>query len=111
MHAAQVRGLAFTCLSDFTEPQPFWRITNNTGSTSKIISHALTIPDESFKQILLEPNAEVIWISIEEALFVSWINKDERSIWHKMFILTLNNIVSASAAEQERYILKDIFDD
>lgn len=45
MHAAQVRGFAFTCLSDFTEPQPFWRITNNTGSTSKIISHALTIPD------------------------------------------------------------------
>ncbi|EBM2003792.1 MULTISPECIES: hypothetical protein [Enterobacteriaceae] len=111
MHAAQVRGLAFTCLSDFTEPQPFWRITNNTGSTSKIISHALTIPDESFKQFLLEPNAEVIWISVEKALFISWINKDERSIWHDIFTSTLNNIVLASGAEQERYILNDIIVD
>lgn len=109
MHAAQVRGLAFTCLSDFTEPQPFWRIT--TGSTSKIISHALTLPDDDFKQLLLETNAEVDWISVEKALFDAWINKDERAIWHKAFTSVLKNIVLASGAEQERYILNGILDD
>lgn len=105
MHAAQVRGLAFTCLSDFIEPQPFWRIT--TGSTSKIISHALTLTDEEFKELLLKPYAGVIWISIENALFQRWENKDERTIWHKVFISVLNNIVCASDAEQERYTLND----
>lgn len=105
MHAAQVRGLTFTSLSDFTEPQPFWRIT--TGSTSKIISHALTLTDKEFKELLLKPYAGVIWISIENALFQRWENKDERTIWHKVFISVLNNIVCASDAEQERYTLND----
>lgn len=105
MHAAQVRGLAFNCLSDFTEPQPFWRIT--IGSTSKIISHALTLTDKEFKELLLKPYTDVVWISIEKALFQTWENKDERTIWHTVFISVLNNIVCASDAEQERYTLND----
>lgn len=111
MHAAQVRGLAFTSLFDFCEPQPFWCITNGSSSASKIISHALTLPDDDFKQLLLETNAEVDWISVEKALFDAWINKDERAIWHKAFTSVLNNIVLASGAEQERYILNGILDD
>lgn len=105
MHAAQVRGLAFNCLSDFTEPQPFWRIT--IGSRSKIISHALTLTDKEFKKLLLKPYTDVVWISIEKALFQTWENKDERTIWHKVFISVLNNIVCASDVEQERYTLND----
>ena len=105
MHAAQVRVLAFNCLSDFTEPQPFWRIT--IGSTSKIISHALTLTDKEFKKLLLKPYTDVVWISIEKALFQTWENKDERTIWHKVFISVLNNIVCASDVEQERYTLND----
>ena len=105
MHAAQFRGLAFNCLSDFTEPQPFWRIT--IGSTSKIISHALTLTDKEFKKLLLKPYTDVVWISIEKALFQTWENKDERTIWHKVFISVLNNIFCASDVEQERYTLND----
>lgn len=108
MHAAQVRGLAFTCLSDFTEPQPFWKMIDKGDSTSKIISHALTIPDESFKQLLLDPDANIIWASVEDVLFQKWENKSERMIWHKIFTLSLNNIILASDAEQERYILNDV---
>lgn len=107
MHAAQVRGLAFTCISDLTEPQPFWQITSNTGSTSKIISHALTLTDKEFKELLLKPYTDVVWISIEKALFQTWENKDERTIWHTVFISVLNNIVCASDAEQEKYTLND----
>ncbi|EPY4089236.1 hypothetical protein ACXDGI_002479 [Klebsiella quasipneumoniae] len=107
MHAAQVRGLTFTSLSDFTEPQPFWKMITNGGFKNKIISHALTIPDESFKKYLLEPRAKVVWISVEEALFLAWMNKDERAIWHKAFTSVLKNIVLASDAEQERCMLND----
>lgn len=107
MHAAQIRGLTFTSLSDFTEPQPFWQMTNDSGSGNKIISHALTIPDDDFRQLLSDPNAEVIWISVEEALFIKWDNKDGRAIWHLIFTSALNNMVLASDAEQERHMLDD----
>jgi hypothetical protein len=108
MHAAQIRGLTFTSLSDFTEPQPFWQMNNDSGSANKIISHGLTIPDDDFRQLLSEPNAEVIWLSIEEALFKKWDNKDGRTIWHLVFTSALNNMVLASEAEQERHMLDDI---
>lgn len=107
MHAAQVRGLAFTCLSDFTEPQPFWCITNGNGSASKIISHALTLPDDDFKQILLEPNAEVVWISVEKALFMEWDSKNGRTIWHLAFSSVLKNIILSTNAEEEKNMLND----
>ncbi|ECX8093951.1 hypothetical protein ACNF5A_000813 [Kosakonia cowanii] len=107
MHAAQVRGLAFTCLSDFTEPQPFWCINNGNGSASKIISHALTLPDDDFKQILLEPNAEVVWISVEKALFMEWDSKNGRTIWHLVFSSVLKNIILSTNAEEEKNMLND----
>ncbi|CRY10855.1 hypothetical protein [Yersinia enterocolitica] len=113
MHAAQVRGLAFKSLTNFCEPQPFWQVTDKSGSTaqSKILSHALTIPDDEFKKNLLEANADVVWISIENALFQKWKNKEERIIWHKIFTSTLDNIARASESEQERYTLNDVFDE
>ncbi|EEE2763622.1 Uncharacterised protein [Salmonella enterica subsp. diarizonae] len=106
MHAAQVRGLAFTCLSDLTEPQPFWQITNNTGSTSKIISHALTTPDDIFRQLLEEPNKKVIWTSIEEALFMDWINVDERKKWNDLFNEVLNYLIKSSNAALEKQTIE-----
>ncbi|RRO01055.1 hypothetical protein [Pectobacterium aquaticum] len=115
MHAAQVRGLAFKSLLDFCQPQPFWQVSEKINSTataqSKILSHALTIPDDDFKKNLLEPNADVVWISIENALFQKWENKEERIIWHEIFTSTLDNITRASESEQERYTLNDVFDE
>ena len=113
MHAAQVRGLAFKSLLDFCEPQPFWQVSDKINSTaqSKILSHALTIPDDEFKKNLLEANADVVWISIENALFQKWKNKEERIIWHEIFTSTLDNIARASESEQERYTLNAVFDE
>lgn len=78
MEAAQVRGLAFTCLTDFTKPEPFWAIDN------KIYSHALTIPDDRFKELLTTSHAEVIWISVEDVLFKDWHNVGVRQKWHEL---------------------------
>ncbi|EKN6046507.1 hypothetical protein PCO86_09280 [Pectobacteriaceae bacterium CE70] len=111
MHAAQVRGLAFKSLIDFCEPQPFWKIANNSKDINLIISHALIISDDDFKKILLEPNADVVWISIENALFQKWKIKEERNIWNEIFTSTLDNIARASESEQERYTLNDVFDE
>ncbi|EMG7927249.1 hypothetical protein V5L08_004207 [Enterobacter hormaechei] len=104
MHAAQIRGLTFTSLSDFTEPQPFWQMTNNSGSANKIISHALTIPDDDFRQLLSD--AEVNWISIEEALFLDWINVDERKKWNELFNEVLNYLIKSSNAALEKHTIE-----
>lgn len=48
MHAAHVRGLAFTSLKDFVEPQPFWADSDD----NKIIGQILTLPDNAFKDCL-----------------------------------------------------------
>lgn len=104
MHAAQIRGLTFTSLSDFTEPQPFWQMTNNSGSANKIISHALTIPDDDFRQLLSD--AEVNWISIEEALFLDWINVDERNKWNELFNEVLNYLIKSSNAALEKQTIE-----
>lgn len=110
MHAAQVRGLAFNSLLDFCKPQPFWQVTDKSSSRdkSKILSHALTIPDDDFKKKLLEPNADIVWISIEEALFNEWQTADERQKWNDIFKEFLNEIISASNAAQEKHILNAI---
>ncbi|HCU2336432.1 TPA: hypothetical protein OUJ99_004777 [Klebsiella aerogenes] len=106
MHAAQVRGLTFTSLSDFTEPQPFWQMNTNGGSKNKIISHALTTPDDIFRQLLEEPNKKVIWTSIEEALFMDWINVDERKTWNDLFNEILNDLIKSSNAALEKQTIE-----
>ncbi|EIZ5886398.1 hypothetical protein MPS87_002423, partial [Salmonella enterica] len=65
MEAAQVRGLAFNSLIDFTIPQPFWQIDNELDSDNKnkILSHALRTPEERFKIYLAEKYIKIVWIS------------------------------------------------
>ncbi|MEX2944041.1 hypothetical protein [Serratia fonticola] len=106
MHAAQIRGLTFASLSDFTEPQPFWQMITNGCSKNKLISHALTTPDDIFRQLLEEPNKKVIWTSIEEALFMDWINVDERKRWNELFNEVLNYLIKSSNAALEKQTIE-----
>ncbi len=108
MHAAQVRGLAFTSLSDFCEPQPFWCIINDSGSSSKIISHALILPDDDFKQLLSEPDNEVVWISVEEAIFMDWNDVIERKKWNDLFNDVLTYLIKSSNIVLEKQQIETI---
>lgn len=109
MHAAQVRGLAFNSLMDLCEPQPFWNIKILPENNWRLVSHALTIYEEDFKNLLLEPNADIVWLSIEEALFQVWQTADERQKWNDIFKEFLNEIISASNAAQEKHLLNLTF--
>ncbi|ESJ59720.1 hypothetical protein CFSAN001079_06607, partial [Salmonella enterica subsp. enterica serovar Ohio str. CFSAN001079] len=99
MEAAQVRGLAFTSLVDFIEPEPFWTIDN------KIYSHVLTVSDEIFKELLNTTRAEVIWISVEKVLSEDWHTVRERQRWNNFFVGVMTGLVDACVAEQERHVL------
>lgn len=105
MHAAQVRGLSFNSLTNLCEPQPFWNVKISPDNNWRLVSHALTIHEGDFIKLLLEPNADIVWLSVEEALFNEWQNADERKKWNDIFIEFLNSIISASNAAQEKHML------
>ncbi|ECW1407058.1 hypothetical protein F6612_12335 [Salmonella enterica] len=111
MEAAQVRGLAFNSLIDFTIPQPFWHIDNSTElqNRNKILSHALRTPDERFILYLKEEHINVIWISIEEALLLDWTDLTERQVFNDAFVEFLSNLIQLSTATQENLALNNIF--
>ncbi|EFL4478255.1 hypothetical protein K7A37_20565 [Escherichia fergusonii] len=103
MEAAQVRGLAFTSLVDFIEPEPFWTIDN------KIYSHALTVSDEIFKELLNTTRAEVIWISVEKVLSEDWHTARERQRWNDLFVGVMKRFIEACEVEQEKHAIREIF--
>ncbi|EIF2350288.1 hypothetical protein LFR65_004465, partial [Escherichia coli] len=98
MKAAQVRGLAFNSLIDFTIPQPFWQINNSAElqNRNKILSHALRTPDERFKLYLTEERVHIVWVSIEEALSWDWTDLNERQVFNDSFVELLNNLIQLS---------------
>ncbi|HGX6042941.1 TPA: hypothetical protein ACNE4P_003078, partial [Escherichia coli] len=98
MKAAQVRGLAFNSLIDFTIPQPFWQINNSAElqNRNKILSHALRTPDERFKLYLKEERVHIVWVSIEEALSWDWTDMNERQVFNDSFVELLNNLIQLS---------------
>mgnify|MGYP000721356576 CR=1 FL=1 len=88
MQAAQVRGLTFNSLIDFTLPQPFWHLDEyiESDNRNKILSHALRTPEERFKLYLKEEHINVIWISIEKALTYDWTDVNERKVFNDSFV-------------------------
>ncbi|MEQ0255570.1 hypothetical protein [Klebsiella sp. CN_Kp116] len=111
MEAAQVRGLAFNSLIDFTLPQPFWHIDNSAElqNRNKILFHALRTPEERFKLYLNEERVHIVWVSIEEALSWDWIDLNERQVFNDSFVEYLNNLIQLSNSAQETLELKCIF--
>ncbi|WP_097433950.1 hypothetical protein [Escherichia coli] len=110
MQAAQVRGLAFNSLIDFTIPQPFWRIDNSAElqNRNKILSHALRTPEERFKIYLAEKHINIVWISVEEALLLDWTDLSERQVFHDSFVNFLSNLIQLSTSAQENLVLNNI---
>mgnify|MGYP003205253535 FL=1 len=103
MEAAQVRGLAFNSLSDFTIPQPFWHIDKdiNSNNRNKILSHVLITPEDKFKIYLAEKHVNIIWMSIEEALLLEWTDLNERQVFNDLFVSFLSNLIQISTSAQE----------
>ncbi|EGL0892626.1 TPA: hypothetical protein JZG45_003239 [Escherichia coli] len=111
MEAAQVRGLAFNSLSDFTIPHPFWHIDKdiNSNNRNKILSHVLITPEDKFKIYLAEKHVNIIWMSIEEALLLEWTDLNERQVFNDLFVNFLSNLIQISTSAQENLILNDVF--
>lgn len=118
MEAAQLRGLTFSTLPSLLEEQPFWILTTHSkskgtmgrGEVSEslevIADHVFTIPGDKFSKLLQDPNAEVQWISLDEAMSRPWANDEARQPFHEAYTKVLQQSIDRSAAQQEAAILR-----
>ncbi|ECU8979877.1 TPA: hypothetical protein ACHF2V_002193 [Citrobacter farmeri] len=110
MHGAQVRGLAFTSLTDFIEEHPFIvrnkiiqkrKIKRLGVSKSEteiyddvILGHILCVEETVLTGELSNNGLQVIWISIEEALKKHWEHNDDKNVFLKCFKLCAEEIIT-----------------
>lgn len=109
MHGAQVRGLVFTSLIDFTEEHPFV-ITNKIIRKSKrkrlgignlesvlyddvLLGHVLCVEEEILAEKISNKDFKVIWISVEEALKKHWEHNDNKNAFLKCFKFCSEEII------------------
>lgn len=122
MQAAQVRGLAFTSLIDFTKEHPFV-ITNKIIRKSKIkrlgvrdsdteiyddviLGHILCVEETVLTSQISNNDLKVIWISIEEALKKHWEHNDNKNIFLECFKLCSKEIITNAEIISDYNFLK-----
>ncbi|EGJ9181457.1 hypothetical protein JE354_002562 [Salmonella enterica] len=122
MQAAQVRGLAFNSLIDFTKEHPFI-ITNKIIRKSKIkrlgvrdsdteiyddviLGHILCVEETVLTGEVFNNDLQVIWISIEEALKKHWEHNDNKNIFLKCFKLCSEEIITNAEIISDYNFLK-----
>lgn len=120
MEAAQLRGMTFATLSDLLEEQPFWIQTihaeskggmgRETVSKSRevIVGHVLTVSDPEFAKLLRDPDAEVKWMSLDDAMSLSWADEEARAPFHAAYVEVLQQSINRSNQQQEAATLRSI---
>lgn len=119
LEAARIRGLTFSTMEDLLEEQPYWQQTvfgesravlggEITKSYPRIIGHIQTVSDEEFASLLHDENAEVIWLSLPDALKEDWASPKARAPFHEAYIELLQGWIDQSNAGQEAAELKSV---
>lgn len=122
MQAAQVRGLAFTSLSDFTEEHPFIvknkiiqkrkikrlgvRDSDTEIYDDVILGYILCVEETVLKIEISNNDLQVIWISIEEALKKHWEYNDNKNIFLDCFKLCSQEIITNAEIISDYNFLK-----
>ncbi|WP_194857444.1 hypothetical protein [Citrobacter freundii] len=122
MQAAQVRGLAFTSLSDFTEEHPFIvknkiiqkrkikrlgvRDSDTDIYDDVILGHILCVEETVLTSQISNNDLQVIWISIEEALKKHWEHNDNKNILLECFKLCSQEIITNAEIISDYNFLK-----
>lgn len=122
MQAAQVRGLAFTSLSDFTEEHPFIvknkiiqkrkikrlgvRDSDTEIYDDVILGHILCVEETVLTSQISNNDLQVIWISIEEALKKHWEYNDNKNIFLDCFKLCSQEIITNAEIISDYNFLK-----
>ncbi|EBK9602697.1 hypothetical protein I7V28_07900 [Lelliottia amnigena] len=122
MHGAQVRGLAFTSLTDFIEEHPFI-VRNKIIQKRKIkrlgvrdseteiyddviLGHILCVEETVLTSHISNNDLQVIWVSIEEALKKHWEHNDNKNIFLNCFKLCSEEIITNAEIISDYNFLK-----
>lgn len=122
MHGAQVRGLAFTSLTDFIEEHPFIvknkiiqkrkikrlgvRDSDTDIYDDVILGHILCVEETVLTSQISNNDLQVIWISIEEALKKHWEDNDNKNIFLECFKLCSQEIITNAEIISDYNFLK-----
>lgn len=122
MQAAQVRGLAFTSLTDFIEEHPFIvknkiiqkrkikrlgvRDSDTDIYDDVILGHILCVEETVLTSQISNNDLQVIWISIEEALKKHWEHNDNKNIFLECFKLCSQEIITNAEIISDYNFLK-----
>ncbi|AOR66175.1 hypothetical protein BBJ41_00650 [Burkholderia stabilis] len=100
------RALSFTTLADLLDDQPWF---TKVGS-GDLVGHALTGPIEVFEERLVDPEIEVTWLPMPEAMDRPWRNLRERTPFHDAYIGVLGEAMRLSQVRQDDAVLRSEFD-
>ncbi|MBU7436006.1 MULTISPECIES: hypothetical protein [Burkholderiaceae] len=100
------RALSFATLADLLDDQPWF---TKVGS-GDLVGHALTGPIEVFEERLVDPEIEVTWLPMPEAMDRPWRNLRERTPFHDAYIGVLGEAMRLSQVRQDDAVLRSEFD-
>ena len=90
--AAKARGLTFATLADLQREEPFWQ---QSGANGKgLLSHALTVTPKRYAELWCDPNTEMVWMSLDEALQCTWIDLEKRKIFDDAYEGVLSDLLA-----------------
>lgn len=120
VEAAQVRGMTFATMSDVLEEMPFWRITTTSSakaglssdrgskSRSLIEGHVLGVPDSRTLELLNDERADVVWLSLVDAMSEPWADGEARLLFHRAYVDVLQGAIYQSEQQQEAAELRTL---
>ncbi|EFM4641092.1 hypothetical protein Q2P25_002115 [Escherichia coli] len=121
MHAAQVRGLTFTSMSDFIKKQPYLLVNEKlsggqgnrlgngkikfTYEKKIILGHILSIQESIFYNFLRKNDISAVWISTEKAIQMEWVDAKQKETFTNIFIKEVERIIGVIKVNDEKSVL------
>lgn len=118
LDAADKRGCTFATIPDLLRDEPYWIQTIHskakggmgrgtvTKSKEMIVGHVQTVSDKQFKKLLNDPNANVRWMSLDEAMSRPWADEEARQPFHNTYVGVLKDSIKKSKDQQEAATLR-----
>lgn len=103
MEAAKRRGMCFSTLSDFTEPQPMWAKPDG-----GLVSHSLTSSVSDFNA-KSRAGLEIVWMPMIEAMGLPWDDVATRREFLTAYLMALETEAGrARSAQDESELLAGV---
>lgn len=91
--------LGFGSLQDLRDEQPWFQHIVSDGS-SVMIGHALAMEPEKFEALWNDPDVELAWLPLDEAIEKPWYILESRTPFHEAYVAVLMSRLNATKERQ-----------